>query len=114
MNLSKEIQKILNIPPDIYEIRLFRRYANWCATFENGSPDDLQKLLANTAINKWFLNRYAELEQRAYNILYKEHQAMPATEVQRMYEAVMVDIFTTYPKPLFEAARKLSVINNLN
>ena len=96
-----------------YENEFVSRYMRWCLQF-GITEEHLQQLLANSAVNMYYIERHDDLEAQAYAILLPQDAKIPIDAARRIYDAILRDIFKTYPKPLIDAARKANVIGNPN
>ncbi|RWX00950.1 hypothetical protein [Flavobacterium cerinum] len=114
MTTTTSILKLIHMTDDEYWKEYLSRYMKWCLQFSQNKETDLQKLLANTAINNYYTARHEDLEHQAIQILKPQDGKITTELARRLYADVMVDLFTTFPKPLFDAARKLNVIGNQN
>ncbi|WP_417366821.1 hypothetical protein [Flavobacterium beibuense] len=120
MPKTKTIWELLGYSPDEYTDVYLSRYMRWLLQKtrinDHGTTDfeDLQKLMANTAVNRFFNDRFNDLEHQAYKVVVHNHDKLPVSTLRRLYEQIMVEIYQTFPKPLFDEARKLKIDNNLN
>ena len=112
MIIPQAIQKLLNITPEKYWDDYEQRYFNWLQSFCKETPNDFQKLLANAAINGWYIRHHEDIELQAIEILKQQYQSITIDKVRAIYKLVMIDVFKNYPQTLFVAARKLSIIND--
>ena len=133
MEIHKVITGLLNITDDAYWERYLQRYMNWITKHvvkhveisNNGTeanpniasvacvcPVDFQMLLANTAISIWYSRFHEDIELQAIAVLKHQQNLITTTKMRELYETMMVDIFANYPKPLFDAARELTILND--
>lgn len=114
------ILEILGLTQDEYWQRYIKRYMNWCIgralkEFDGAvNMQDLQKLMANAAINNYYTQQFRELEDQALSVLRPQFLAVTLDSARRIYEGIMIELFNHYPKPLIDAARKLKIVNDLN
>lgn len=114
MTTSQQISNFLGFTPQQYNQVYTDRYLRWCEAYSKELDIHLQKLLSNTAISLWYSEHFAELEYQAYQILLPCHAFITKQKAYEMYNIVVKDIFLNYPKPLFDAANKITIINTLN
>ncbi|WP_281237880.1 hypothetical protein [Flavobacterium praedii] len=57
---TKTLQK-LDICPQQYESMIFNLYSNWCESVATDNKE-FQKILASSAVNRWFLMELAKCE----------------------------------------------------
>jgi len=111
MKITEAIITVLDITPTEYWDRYLIRYMDWLSKYST-DMDDFQKLLANAAINGWYTRWHEDLEIQAIEVLKPQYQTITIDKVRRIYGVMMADIFNNYPKHLFDAARKLEIIND--
>lgn len=114
------IQELLYMTAQEYYDAYVALYMRWCMSHTLKKVDneidqnDLQKLISNTAVNKWFTERHQDLEYQAYGILRPQHTTITKKVARGIYTTIMLDIFEGYPRTLFIEARKLTLIGNQN
>jgi hypothetical protein len=86
----------------------------WCEKWSNEFGIQLQSLMANTAICNWYNNWHEELEWKAYETLKPTFGKISRTMANTIYKTIMIELYTNYPKPLFDVAKKVNIIGNLN
>lgn len=59
------IATILNLSEKEYQLEVFTNYFLWCE-LNAVNENDLQALLANAALHKWFMRQYTQLELQFY------------------------------------------------
>lgn len=114
MTTTKTIAQYLGFTEEQYYNEYVSLYMRWLMNFSPGTDCGLQALMANRAINKWYNERHADLEQQALDILKVQDGRAPLKQKRQMYSVTMADIFANYPKVLFDAALKMKVTGNLN
>lgn len=120
MKYAKEIQKLLCITDEQYETEYIHRYTHWC--LDRVKPHvntphftkELQKVMANTAINKHYTEMHDELEYQALNILAPQKPRVALPKLKELYEVMMADVFKHYSKPLIDAAKHIEIINTIH
>jgi hypothetical protein len=110
MTTTSTIQQLLNWTDKEYSQHIFNAYVRWCESIAvKNDIADLQKIIANTAINRYFNLRFEDLENQAIEILKPQALKITIEAARRIYHSVMVDLFSMFPKPLVTAARKLNI-----
>lgn len=103
--MKNTVIKYLKISPDNYDDRLFQMYFNWCQRHAV-SDNNLQELLANAQLNKWFMRHYAVLEK----LFITDHATRknPLSTPERNlydYQECVSQIFKNYPKAIIDGFR---------
>ena len=112
MIISQAIITILDITEDQYWNSYVKRYMNWLQSYCAKTDTDFQKIWANTAINGWYTRWHEDLEVQAIENLKDQYQAITIDKVRQIYDVFMLDVFKSYPKHLFDTARKLEIVND--
>jgi hypothetical protein len=97
--MKKYIKEYLQLSEQEYEDKIFMYYWNWCYKY-GGTESKTQELLANSAVNKWWLFEFQKLEKKFFESL--EHLPKTTQALQNCYRANIVHIFTIYPKALID------------
>lgn len=98
--MKNKIIQILKITPEEYDERIFAQYMEWCQKRAN-SNNNLQELLANAQIDRWFFGQLA-IKQREFVEMY-EHFPKAVERPEFHYNSYVNEIFSLYPKPLIDA-----------
>ncbi|MGR3791593.1 hypothetical protein ACUXZJ_12045 [Flavobacterium sp. TN-1] len=110
-----KIINLLNIHPEQYSSMLFETYMHWCTDFcTKNYEQELQSLLANAPINKYFLMEYRKLEAEFLEMA-KEYQKDPnitPEDYRELYADCTVKIFNRHQKALVRNAKITTIINN--
>lgn len=91
--------EILKITPEKYEHKVFETYFKWC-NVNSSNDDEFQRLIANAAVNGWFLENLAKVEAEFCE------EAMPYTgtgsmvDIDTLWLKGVMKLFYYYPKPL--------------
>jgi hypothetical protein len=82
-----------------YEDRLFQTMYNWCQQYGK-YPSVIQRLLANSQVNRWFLNEYHKCELEFLKIA----DVVPnkTTTLQNHYKSCTIQVFQVFPSALIE------------
>jgi len=112
MNTTTSIAKFLNQTNDDYWDAYVSLYIRWATKYAHEFGIPLQMLLANTAVSNWYNNWHEELEYQAYQTLAPTYGTIKIEKAREIYSTLMIDIYKSYPKSLFEAAKKLTIIND--
>lgn len=95
--MKNQITDYLQMSTLEYEAQLFSYYWQWCNTHAT-CPKQVQKLLANAAVSKWFMYEFGKLENdfcQALPFLIKSKK-----NLNHEYQAIIGNIYTIYPQPL--------------
>ena len=98
--MKNQITDYLQISSLQYEDQTFAYYLRWCDT-RGLCPKEVQKLLANASISKWFMYEFSKLENdfcQALPFLIKSKK-----DLKHEYQAIVGNIYTIYPQPLINA-----------
>ena len=102
---TKTLQK-LDICPEQYESMIFNLYSNWCETVTINNKE-YQKVLANTAINRWFLMELtkceAEFHQRTDRYVGSN---LTSLDFNNCYRDCMYKLNNIRPKALLNEVKK--------
>lgn len=115
----KAINEILGITPQEYELKVFDIWFTWCA---NRSIDiaELQMLLANSAINKWFIDEMRYHEKEFRERITPFINTASKQDIENCYKITSSGIYGKYPKPLTDEVSKslsnikITLTHNLN
>lgn len=108
----KSILKILKVTDEAYEAMLFDTYISWCMDWVSNYENELQKLVASPAINKWFRMELAKLEKSFVEETLPYADIITRDVAREQYADFTEPIFRRFPKPLIEQAKKPLTINN--
>lgn len=105
--MSATINKKLKMSADEYEEMIFGAYARWCETVTTNAHE-FQKVLANSAVNKWFLMEYAKCEKDFEQLTdrYEECETITANDFKRSYAECTYRMFNIRPMALLNEAKK--------
>ena len=101
--------------PKAYEEMYIESYMRWCQDFAINYENDLQKIMANTAISKWYLAEYEKCEAEFLRRMIRRQQTLrpvSQTDAQSAYNDCTYDMFNLRPKGLLMDAKKLEIIND--
>lgn len=112
MNFIK-IGLLLNLTTEQVQQKYVDMYFKWCAKWANELGYETQALLSNTAICNWFNSQYEDLQHQAFETLHSSFGKITIYKMRMIYNALMSDLYKNYPKPLFEAAKKIRIENQL-
>jgi hypothetical protein len=107
----KTVKQHLQTTQEAYETMLFETYQRWCMDFCLNYQNDLQSILANSKINKYFLFEYAKCEAEFLNLIsrYEDSPTVTAIDARTLYADCTFQIFNRTPKPLIQEAKKLKI-----
>ena len=107
----KTVNQLLDLSPEAYENMIMETYLRWCMDFCTNYQSELQSVLANAKMNKYFLFEYAKGETEFLRLIsrYKDSPTVTQKDVQTLYNDCTFDIFNRTPKSLIQEAKKLKV-----
>lgn len=110
------INQKLKMSPEEYELLIFGAYARWCETLSGTSDRELQKILANSGINKWFMTEYAKCEAEFLQLItrYDECDTITATDLKKCYSECTYRMFNIRPMALLQIIKKSAPIRTFN
>lgn len=115
MTTTITIYELLGKTAQEYEQEDFERYMRWCMSFANRLSEgrDLQMLLANTAVSKYYTEHFRALESQFLTVVLPIYKSTKVESIRQIYVSITAQMYNNYPGALFEAARNLR-ISNLN
>ena len=107
---KNQVLDLLQWSTQEYEDRLFQTIYNWCQHYGK-YPSIIQQLLANSQINKWFLQEYHNFELQFLKIA----DVVPnnTTALQNHYKSCTIQIFQIYPSGLIEDIKRNKDFSNV-
>lgn len=108
--MKNQIMDLLQWSSEDYDNRVFEAYWNWCkanAKFpltDSNLPSIEQQLLANAAINKWFISHYGKCEMKFIELV-KIVGNGNVDQLKTHYKACTADVNRWYPKALMEGLK---------
>lgn len=109
--MQTNISTILVIDEVEFENQRTEKYMRWCLNIARTQNAPLQLILANSSISKYYNYELAKLENKFLQLVDGKHQHMSQKSLNDIYSIIVVDIFNLTPKPLVDAAKKLTIIN---
>ena len=100
---KNQVMDYLQWSSEEYEERVLQQYWAWCINYGQ-YHSIIQQLLANRAVNKWFLMEFNKLEIHFLNIVNVVPQK--TEPLRNHYKACTSEIMGIYQKPLIEAIKK--------
>lgn len=110
---TKTIAQILLMDPSAYVETNLERYMRWCQNIANQKGVPLQSILANTAIANYYRTEINRLESEFLREATPIKGLVKFSTMRTMYSEKLVQIFTVYPSPLIEQAKKMKIVNQL-
>lgn len=113
MTTTITIYELLGKTAQEYEQEDFERYMRWCMSFAARTSEgrDLQMLLANTAISKYYNEHFRELESQFIAAITPIYKSSKIESIRQIYVSITAQIYNNYPGALFEEARNLRIVN---
>jgi len=68
--MKKTTLQKLDICPEQYESMIFNMYSNWCEGVTTNNKE-YQKVLANAAVNRWFLMELSKSETQFHQLTHQ-------------------------------------------
>jgi hypothetical protein len=100
----------LHITIEEYNDLLFETYLKWCAKMSQNDYD-LQQLLANAKMYKWFLFNINGLEQEFMEDALPYLELKNSQAMVELWKKHTMKIYYYYSVPLINVARKTTIIN---
>jgi len=114
MKNLKTVPQLLQIEQEDYENQRLEIYFRWCIGFAKDKDADLQKLLANKAISTYWNYEFTKLEKEFVESASLIAGKKTKKQMAHIFVAITSTIVERFPMPLFESARQLSIINQIN
>lgn len=113
---TEQIQELLYMSPQSYGEMYQDLFFKWCENLSRNDKTGLlfQKYIANTAISKWYLANFDDLEKQFIEMTAPNHSKLHYKVARQIYHEVVSEMLRQFPGALLEAAEKLNIINNLN
>lgn len=106
--MQKQILSLLKTDTEAYEAMVFDTYHQWCMDFCISYDRELQHVLANSALNKYFLTEYSKFEAQFISMAqdYENKPNITPADMREMYHNCTYGIFNRRSMPLIEQAKK--------
>jgi hypothetical protein len=101
----------LQLTAEEYEALLFGAYARWCESVTINARQ-FQQVLANSAINKWYLMEYTKCEKE-FNSLTDRYDSISADDYKRCYNDCTYGMFNIRPTALLQEIKKTRAVSCL-
>ena len=107
----KTVNQLLNKTQEEYEFMVMATYTRWCMDFCTNYQSELQSVLANSKMNKYFLFELAKGEAEFLKLIsrYEGSPTVTTQDAERLYSECTFQIFNRTPKALIQEAKKLKV-----
>lgn len=104
----------LQMNAEDYENMIFGSYARWCESVTINARE-FQKVLANSAISKWYMTEYTkcELEFEQLTARYEDSETVIAEDFKRCYAECTYRMFNIRPMALLQKIKKTNVVSYL-
>ena len=111
---TKQVRELLYMSPQSYNECFEKLFFAWCTNRCQGEKDNnlFQKIIANTAVSKWYNAEYEILEEQFVAMIAPQHGFISCKDARTIYHTVVSGIFQHYPLPLIEAAKTLNINSN--
>ena len=109
--MKQKILKLLNYTNEQYEDAILLIYIRWCMDFSANYTSGLQCVIANTAINSFFLNELSKIEADFIEQMkpYENDGNISAEDSKKTFYRLSVQLFNRYPKALLADAKKMNL-----
>ncbi len=109
ISTKNQIIDTLQWSSEDYEKRVFQTMWNWCQIYGK-YPSVIQQLLANSKINKWFLQEFEKCELEFLKL--SEVVPNKVEPLRDHYKACTSQIMGIYPRALIEGITKNKEFSN--
>ena len=92
--MKNKILDYLQLSSQEYDELILQTYFNWCAS-KSTSDNQLQEMLANSGLNKWFLKQYTQMQNQFVNMIESSNVYMKDPNYH--YNGCVAEIFNVYP-----------------
>lgn len=106
------IAQKLQMTPEDYENMIFGAYARWCESVTI-NPREFQKVLANSAVNRWYLMEYSKCEKEFNSLTDRYGNSISTQDFQRCYNECTYNMFNIRPTALLQQIKKTHNVNSL-
>jgi hypothetical protein len=102
----------LNVNQEAYEDIVLGVYTRWCMDFVSNYQNDLQKVMANAALNRYFLDELGKCEKEFLSLMnqYEGQANIKPSDALKMYRKCCFPLFNRYPKVLIAQAKATNII----
>ena len=109
---TKTTAQKLQMTAEDYENMIFGAYASWCESVTINAIE-FQKVLANSAVNKWYLMEYAKHEAGFHEITDCYVSSCTVHDIQVCYNNCTYQMFNKRPAALLQEIKKTTVVSYL-
>ena len=102
----------LQMTAEDYENMIFGGYARWCESVTINARE-FQKVIANSAINKWYLMEYAKCEKEFNNLTDRYGNSITTEDFKRCYNDCTFGMFNIRPTALLQEIKKTRAVSYL-
>lgn len=112
--MKQKILNLLNYTQEQYEDAVLLMYIRWSMDFSVNYTTDLQRVIANTAINSFFLNELSKIEHDFMDQMkpYENDGNISCEDAKKTFYRLSVQLFNRYPKALLADAKKMNLYAN--
>ena len=111
MSTTTTAQK-LQMTAEDYENMIFGGYARWCESVTINARE-FQKVIANSAVNKWYLMEYAKCEEKFAAMTQRYDESIPVKDYQTFYNDCTYGMFNIRPTALLQEIKKTRAVSYL-
>lgn len=106
------ISQKLKMTSEEYELLIFGAYARWCESVTI-NPREFQKVIANSAVNKWYLMEYAKCEKEFNSLTDRYGNSITTEDFKRCYNDCTYGMFNIRPTALLQEIKKTRAVSCL-
>lgn len=101
----KNVRQLLDLSRELYEDMIFDLYQRWCESVTTDCSQ-FQQVIANSAINAWFIAELKKNEQAFLNTV-SRYDNLTSKDYLRCYTELVHDVFNRRPMALLEPIVKI-------
>ena len=102
--METQIINLLQCTKHQYEMLVFMHFMYWCE-IHSKTNEDLQCLLANSAIEQWFQIEYRKLQLNFLKLATPYNNYCNKSDRERLYRIETIHIRNLFPKSLIKLVR---------
>ncbi len=102
----------LQLTTEEHEALLFGAYARWCESVTINARQ-FQQVLANSAINKWYLMEYEKCEKEFNSLTDRYGNSITKEDFERCYNNCTYGMFNIRPTALLQEIKRIPTVSYL-
>jgi hypothetical protein len=102
------INQKLQMTASEYDDMVFKSYLRWCESVSLNAQE-LQKILANSSISRWYMTEYTKLEVEFMQLTgsFEICETITKCDFKTCYKNCTIQMFNIRPMPLLQEAKKM-------